>query len=288
MLDEPQGCTTTSKSDAAKKVGLALDEPLRLEVTQALERADGQLGQVYRLYRNGIVSPRDIVEAGASANVGAARLVLNKVRSVLGEYLPTTTTQATQAAATVRTLLADDHLGSAARQHLVELETTLGRVSNSAEVQAREDRDLAEASDRLASSIRDESGVYVYTYPHYWRHPIVAGTERRLLKVGKTRNRAWSRIREQSRQTGMPEDPLLLRVYVTEDPDADERRFHDLLEAAEHYRQDGLTTGTEWFATTLIFLDAIASALRIGIRQQVPTVEDLTYSRLLLVGPAES
>jgi hypothetical protein len=105
----------------------------------------------------------------------------------------------------------------------------------------------------------------VYTYPHYWKYPFVPGTTRRLLKIGKTDQGAFHRVRAQARQTGAPEDPLLLRVYVSPDPAESERTFHRLLDAAEHSRSEGWGAGREWFATTLEFCDEVARALRLQV-----------------------
>ena len=82
-----------------------------------------------------------------------------------------------------------------------------------------------------------------------------------MLKVGRTGNEAWVRVVKQARMTGMPEDPLLLRVYQTDDPVGVEKIFHMLLDAAGHDRSAGVAVGKEWFVTTIEFCDAIATAL---------------------------
>src|SRR5690606_10519373 len=105
--------------------------------------------------------------------------------------------------------------------------------------------------------------VYVYTYPHYWRYPTVENTRRTLLKIGMTKVDAEARVREQTRQTAVPEDPVILRVYASpsRDPQDVERDFHRLLNAADHTRPTKGSSGREWFETSIEFLDAIAKVL---------------------------
>lgn len=86
-----------------------------------------------------------------------------------------------------------------------------------------------------------------------------------MLKVGRTSNKAWSRVLAQAKSTGMPEDPLLLRVYATDDPVAAEKTFHMLLDAAEHERSLGTAVGVEWFVTTIEYCDTVATALKLDV-----------------------
>jgi hypothetical protein len=75
------------------------------------------------------------------------------------------------------------------------------------------------------------------------------------------------RFREQTRTTALPEDPVLLRIYVTEaDTIEKERVFHRMLEAADHDRSQARTGGTEWFLTSVRFLDELAGILGMEIR----------------------
>ena len=67
----------------------------------------------------------------------------------------------------------------------------------------------------------------------------------------------------------LPEDPVLLRVYACAEDDSTrhEKRFHALLEAADHDRSKARTGGTEWFLTSLRFLDEIAATLDLDVRE---------------------
>lgn len=111
-------------------------------------------------------------------------------------------------------------------------------------------------------------GIYVYSFPQYLRHPSESGLV--ALKVGHSATDSIKRFRDQTRITGMPEDPVLLRVYPTNPAAAaeTEKEFHALLRAAGHWRKHGAMSGKEWFLTDLRFLDQIARALKLEIISQ--------------------
>lgn len=114
-------------------------------------------------------------------------------------------------------------------------------------------------------------GIYVYALPHYLLHPVAPSVDdveadRTLMKVGMSDRDTMRRFRQQQRSTELPEDPELLRVYVGElDSYANvERHIHELLRAADHRQARGNAVSTEWFLTSLKFIDAIAGTL--GLR----------------------
>lgn len=100
-------------------------------------------------------------------------------------------------------------------------------------------------------------------------------TDRTLMKVGKSDRDVIQRFNEQTRTTALPEAPVLLRIYESKSKTAGlseiEKTFHELLEAADHDRSTARTGGTEWFLTSLKFLDKIAFVLGMTIT----TNEDL-------------
>lgn len=95
------------------------------------------------------------------------------------------------------------------------------------------------------------------------------------MKVGKSDRDVVKRFREQTRTTALPEEPVLLRIYQPGENSLDisilEKKFHSLLEAADHDRSAARTGGTEWFLTSLRFLDEIANtlSLKISINDQI-------------------
>jgi hypothetical protein len=113
------------------------------------------------------------------------------------------------------------------------------------------------------------TGIYVYALPHYLRHPYDEESNRTLLKVGRSDRSVMRRFREQTRTTALPEEPVLLRIYPSSPEEAvkAERHFHELLEAADHARSRARTGGTEWFLTSLRFLDALADLMGLEARR---------------------
>jgi hypothetical protein len=205
-------------------------------------------------------SPGGMSEFGAPSNREAV------VEAVLNRRMPAAASTARQAASSVRGLLksAGDR---DVRAHLIDVLNALEDIAADVNASRIEEADLKARSAALEAAadieLRNASGIYVFTFPHYWNHPFVPGTDRRLFKIGKVDRRAFQRIRAQARATGAPEEPLLLRVYLAGDPNATERAFHRLLDSAGHSRGPGDTSGREWFATTLEYCDQIAGMLQL-------------------------
>ncbi len=131
-----------------------------------------------------------------------------------------------------------------------------------------------EAALKAAATVEAEAvtGVYVYALPHYLRYPYDPDSGRTLLKVGRSGRDVIERFRNQTRTTALPEEPLPLRVYPTltsEKAVEVERLYHRLLEAADHDRSRARTGGTEWFLTSVRFLDEIANVLGLAVREVV-------------------
>ena len=122
---------------------------------------------------------------------------------------------------------------------------------------------------KKASTI--QNGIYVYSFPTYLHFGTVEDHDVYWLKIGSTKNSVWQRIVEQNRQTSMPEDPKLLRIYHKEGMDIDEveKKFHHTLDRVGHERSAARRTkaGTEWFATTLDAIDALAELIDLDIEK---------------------
>lgn len=244
-----------------------LDPVLASSLHELLLSASGQLGEAYQaLIENPGGRPVDWLPATNIANQGALSNKLAVVRAVLNQQTPRGPALARQVASSIRVLLKRVPPSQpAVRTHLAQVLASVLDIESDAHASEVETAELEAKSAALEAeseeSLRNAAGVYVYTYPHYWRYPYVTGSERRLLKVGRTSHNAWQRVRDQARATGAPENPLLLRVYVADDAQAAERKFHRLLDAAEHARSEGSSAGREWFVTTIDFLDEIALVL---------------------------
>lgn len=104
-------------------------------------------------------------------------------------------------------------------------------------------------------------GVYVYSYPQYLSMESVSPDGRAFYKIGAS-GKVANRVDRQRRQTEVPEDLVLVRVFYDEDPFGLERKFHSILTAANMH-QKTTQGGAEWFSCNLATIDAIAEALAV-------------------------
>ncbi len=175
----------------------------------------------------------------------------------------------------------DKSLSTEAAVFLSENESLLGSMQ-SEDAREAEDAEVAKAEEAFAEQL-GSGGVYAFTYPHYMRHPTAPSErtdrlpDRTLVKVGCAAKNIRSRIDKVANETAAPEPRRILRLYLMpHQPTTEqevrgiERKFHQLLDAAGHSgarraslrRQLG---GTEWFETSLEFLDTIATTLSLEI-----------------------
>lgn len=238
-------------------------------VGDLLLESKGQLGLVSRCLAAGKTDAKEIIEAGAAANAGAVSTIKQNIRTIRDGEIPSAPSKATQALSSTRSFLKQhrDRLSIADRERILATIANLEEAVSDKDAQEKEAATIQVKGDALEARLAEGGGVYVFTYPHYYLHPTIEETGRTLLKVGMTTKDAATRVRQQARQTAVPEDPWILRVYQhpTRDPRDIERCFHKLLEAADHSRADTKTGGTEWFETHLTFLDAIAEALEFHV-----------------------
>ena len=103
-------------------------------------------------------------------------------------------------------------------------------------------------------------GVYVYSYPQYLSMESVSPNGTAFYKIGAS-GRVANRIERQARQTEVPEDLVLVRVFYDENPFELEAKFHSILRAANMH-QKTTQGGVEWFSCNLATIDAIAAALK--------------------------
>lgn len=238
---------------------------IRSEIEGFLDADQSALGDVWRRTKAG-ESPEEIQAARGTQRASFVWSYRRMIRALVDGDLPTAPTVAVQIARKFRSILSDRVLSPEGedylRKNLVVLEQ---RAASEA---------AREVEDKVALEVTEEAeaeavpGVYVYALPHYLRFPYDEESNRTLLKVGRSDRNVIRRFREQIRTTALPEDPVLLRIYVTLGDDAGrrERQFHDLLEAADHARSRARTGGTEWFLTSLRFLDVVADTIGLEVR----------------------
>lgn len=254
-----------------------MNPELRSELEGALRGNEGQLGKVFAQLQAGKTTNRELVEAGAVANQGAAANLRVTVRAILDGVLPKGPSVAAQSRRSIGGILRDNpDLSDNARTHLETLRVQLENIATDNQAIAQEDKDLEIASRELEKSLEQLPGVYVFTLPSFHRTVQKTDPERFWFKIGKTDRVAGIRIGEQMRATGLPEDPWIARVYrhVTKTPRELETSFHQLLEAAGHSRAAGKHSGRDWYATNLEFLDAVASSFGCEIATSDPSSQE--------------
>lgn len=241
-------------------------DPVRAEVEAVLLSEEGGLGDVWRRTQAG-ESPDEIRIARGAERPNFVWSYNRIAKALLDGDLPTAPSVAVQSARTFRRILKENEFTPATRSVLEGRLATLELRASDPEAKAIEDK-LAKQATTNAEE-HGVPGVYVYSLPHYIRHPYDDESGRTLMKVGRADRSVIKRFRDQTRTTALPEDPVLLRIYPCEvDASAElERTFHRLLEAADHDRSKARTGGTEWFLTSLRFLDEIALVLHLDVQE---------------------
>jgi hypothetical protein len=166
------------------------------------------------------------------------------------------------------------------KDYLSHLKLALEENTNSVTAVQHDVDKIDRQSDALArQAVGIQHGIYVYSFPTYLHFGTIEDQALYWVKIGSTKNSVWQRIVEQNRQTSMPEDPKLLRIYHKENMNIDEieKNFHTTLEAVGHERSAARRTkaGTEWFATTLEAVDAIAKLMALEIEKYEVSEENI-------------
>lgn len=240
-------------------------EAVRRELEDVLQSEDNLLGDVFRRRKAG-ETPEQIQAARGASRPNFVWSYERILKAFLDGDLPTAPTVSLQVARALRGFLTRNELSSEAqgllKHNLLILQTAATNEG------ARESEDRAARAVTSEAEARAVPGIYVYALPHYIRYPYDEESGRTLMKVGMSNRSVLQRFSQQTRTTALPEDPVLLRVYPTqgETGSATERQFHELLEAADHERSRARTGGTEWFLTSLRFLDAIAKTVGLEIK----------------------
>lgn len=239
---------------------------VRDELELILQQDDSLLGEVYRRTLAG-ETPEQIRVARGAGRPNFVWSYLRTIRALLENELPNAPTVALNQARRFRSILRNKQLSEATRRDLQKRLLVLEERAADPTARKAEDEQAIEAT--TAAEEHAVPGVYVYALPHYLRHPYDDDSGRTLLKVGRADRSVFVRFHQQTRTTALPEDPVLLRVYPTGEDESIsvERRFHALLEAADHDRSKARTGGTEWFLTSVRFLDEIATTLELETRE---------------------
>jgi T5orf172 domain len=254
----------------------------REEISQALDEDESLLGDVYRLWKDG-KSYAEIQIAQSKPTIGYAYAYVRSIRVLLDEpgTFPTTPSVAKSVLQSARRIAKRNNQEFSPttkvwfQDQIARLESVVADERAVAEEveEALDATRKAEIADSQAqqSPTQTTGSIYVYSLPHYLRYRVHEDSGRTFLKVGQTKNDPSKRIDAQARQTGLPEDPVMLRTYRDSRPDRElakvEKLFHDLLDAADHERSNGKSAGLEWFVTSVKFTDAVAGALGLHIQE---------------------
>ena len=234
------------------------------EISAALASDESRIGDVWR----GKAAGKSADEIAGDLGVQTSNFVWNSeriARAIATGDMPSAPSMIRSALSATRSFLArhSNTLSNGAQAILVNRIQRLEALSENEEAEELEDKEIRE--NAKATLNLNIPGIYAYTLPHYYRHPVLpadgdALTSRTLIKVGKADNDVIKRFRQQERNTSLPEDPWLLRIYTCiGDVYQTEQAIHRLLRAADHRQSTGRSAGTEWFLTSLRFLDEVAS-----------------------------
>lgn len=234
----------------------------RAEVEALWQVDETWTGEVFRQIHLGM-SPKQIAEE-ANITLSPVHAQVALYSALIEGTVSTSTTVAKGWAGRIRMWLKKKPLSDELRSALEEQERALNAVAN--DVQAVQAEDSAAVERSRKAENENVPGIYVYTLPHYVRHPFDPKTGRTLLKVGHSSVDALYRATSQGRVTSLPEDPWLLRIYPVEVSVEAEKKFHAFLRDFDHQGVRGDRTGAEWFLTSLKALDRIALTLGLDVR----------------------
>ena len=243
------------------------------ELKAILAKDDLLLGEIFNAMATGVTSAVALVEITSAANRGVVYNYQKMLLAILEGKMPNSASVSRAAARSISRLIKDnssispatlEYLNSTRAALIENTESETAVLHDQASIEAQ-----SEALEKVASTIKN--GIYVYSFPTYLHFGTVEDQDVFWLKIGSTKNSVWQRIVDQNRQTSMPEDPKLLRIYHKDQMDIDsiEQKFHTTLDRVGHERSAARRTkaGKEWFASTLDAIDAIAELLDLEIEK---------------------
>ena len=254
------------------KIFSAPNPRVRAEFETFLENDTSLYGVIFRAKRDN-VSHEDIQKSRGAAYPNFIWNYQRYIKALLEGDIPTGITLMNEVAVLFRRV---SKLTDLSEEALIFLRHGLNDIENrkiDPELRVKSEKQLLRSSKALEK--KSTPGIYVYTLMHYMNYKYDPDTDRTLMKVGKSDRDVIQRFNEQTRTTALPEAPVLLLIYESKSKTAGlseiEKTFHELLEAADHDRSTARTGGTEWFLTSLKFLDKVAFVLGLTIT----TNEDL-------------
>lgn len=190
---------------------------------ELLNRDQTQLGDVYRAMENGITNSNDLVHESKAANPGAVANLKTIIKAVRDGDLPTSSSLAILSARAIKRILStNDDIPKNIENILLERRSKLLEISGDSLAVKADTEEILDKSEKLGKKINDfKKAIYVYTFPTYYRVGVNGDTDMKWLKIGKTTNSVWERVSGQNRVVNMPEDPIIIRIYHSDDMDVD-------------------------------------------------------------------
>ena len=170
---------------------------MRAAIEEAVLKDEGALGQVYRRSKAG-ESSESIRLARGAEGTRYITFLLDAARTIIeGTPMPTAPTRARRIAQAIRRMLKDNDLAPRTRSELEHRLAILEIRASDRHAKAVEDKEAIQAS--VLAEEHAVPGIYVYSLPHYLRHPYDEASGRTLMKVGRTDRSAIKRFRDQTR-----------------------------------------------------------------------------------------
>jgi hypothetical protein len=243
------------------------------EIRAMLAKDQLLLGSIFNAMESGLTNTLEIANKSGASNRGVVYNYQKMISAILEGTMPNSASISRNAARSISRLIKET--ASISPVTLEYLNTTRARLIENTESETAVLHDQASLEAQSAALVKVAStiqnGIYVYSFPTYLHFGTVEDQDVFWLKIGSTKNSVWQRIVEQNRQTSMPEDPKLLRIYHKDQMDIDsiEQKFHTTLDRVGHERSAARRTkaGKEWFASTLDAIDAIAELLDLEIEK---------------------
>lgn len=244
-------------------------EPIVLELDKELERDEKFIGEVFRRLSKGI-TPDEIAKAEGHKNSKNVVSFEYAIRGLRGDTLAknikyNSRDQMIFAAERLIAFTSNPELKSYLQNKLNEVkpqanfETTDAATPAPVVPKPEPTEKPVMVQTTLESKVEAKPGVYVYSYPQYLSMEAVSPDGRAFYKIGAS-GKVANRVERQKRQTEVPEDLVLVRVFYDENPFELEEKFHSILRAANMH-QKTTQGGVEWFSCNLATIDAIAGAL---------------------------
>jgi hypothetical protein len=242
------------------------------ELKELLRSDDTQVGITFRLMEDGVQKASELISQGGGKNPGVISHNKAIINSVINGLHPKNSSYVSTKArrAIDRILENETKISDEVRSLLYRRKMELLEIINDKSAIQNDTKELVIESEKLEDKLkRLSNAIYVYTFPTYYRAGVDGDLDIKWLKIGKTTTNVWQRIIHQNRQTSMPEDPIIIRIYHAEGIDLDEteRKMQETLKRVKHEQSSARYTksGKEWFATTEDSIDAIAELLKLEI-----------------------